>query len=269
MNETRSPSMHRRIAPTALSNKRQAEIIKVARTRGACSITDLAEELGVSSETIRRNVKVLAAEGLIEKVRGGVMMPNALAEPAFPFRMNEGKEEKQRIAAHIAGKINDGDSLILDNGSTTAYIAHALNSHENLFVVTNSVVVANILAIQPGNRVFMAGGELRNYNGGAFGPEALEFVKNFEVQCAIFSAAAIHPDKGFLVHHLCEAEFARAIIDRSERTLVAADSRKFGRKAPLRMCGAEQVDELVTDAAPPQELDAMLAANNITVSLAS
>jgi len=261
--------MMRRMPPAALSNKRQAEIIKAVRIQGACSITDLAEQLGVSNETIRRNVKVLSANGLIEKVRGGVMMPNALSEPAFPVRMNEGKAAKQRIANHIAGKINDGDSLILDNGSTTAYIAHALTGHQNLFVVTNSVVIANILAIQPGNRVFMAGGELRNHDGGSFGPEALEFVKNFEVQCAIFSAAAIHPEKGFLVHHLCEAEFARAIIERSEKTMIAADSSKFGRKAPLRMCGPEMVDELVTDAAPLPELKAMLSSNNICLSIAS
>ncbi len=259
--------MHRRTSPTALSNKRQAEIIKAVRTKGSCSIIDLANELNVSDETIRRNVKVLAAQGLIDKVRGGVMMPNALSEPAFPLRMNECKDAKQKIAAHIANSINDGDSLILDNVSTTAFIANALTGHHNLFVVTNSVVIANILAIQPGNRVFMAGGELSNHDGGAFGPEALEFVKNFEVKCAIFSSAAIHPEKGFLVHHLCEAEFARAIIERSERTLVAADSSKFGRKAPLRLCDSSQVDELITEAAPTQNLAQMLDVNNIKTTI--
>jgi len=260
--------MQQTVTPTLLSNKRQAEIIKIVRTRGSCSIGELARQLDVSDETIRRNVKVLSANGLLEKVRGGVMVPHAVSEPAFPFRMSENKEAKQRIAATIAGLVQDGDSLILDNGSTTAYIAQALTSHQNLFVVTNSVVIANILAIRPGNRVFMAGGELRNHDGGAFGPEALDFVKNFEVGRAIFSSAAIHPEKGFLVHHLCEAEFARAIVARSERTYVAADSSKFGRRAPLRMCEPSDVDELITDTAPPSDLAGMLADNGIATTLA-
>lgn len=235
---------------------------------GSCSISDLALELNVSDETIRRTVKSLAAEGLVEKIHGGVMMPNVLSEPAFPLRMNEGKEAKQRIAAKIASQIKNGSSLILDNGSTTAHIAQALTDHSNLFVVTNSVVIANILGFQPGNRVFMVGGELQNNIGGVFGPETLEFVKKFEVQSAIFSAAAIHAEKGFMVHHLCEAEFTHAIIKQCERTYVAADSRKFGRKAPLRLCEASQIDELVSDAMPGDDLAQMLSENDIKITIA-
>ncbi len=259
--------MQRRNASSSVSNQRQAEIVKAVRAHGSCSIIDLARELDVSDETIRRNVKILAAEGLIEKVRGGVMMPNALMEPPFPRRMIEGKEAKQKIAAYIANTVGEGDSLFLDSSSTAAFIANALIGHENLFIVTNSVVIANILAIQPGNKVFIAGGELRNHDGGAFGPESLEFVKKFEVQRAILSASAINADKGFLVHHLCEADFAKAIMDRSERTLIAADSRKFGSMAPMRLCDPELVDELVTEEKPTSELAQMLKSNNIKMSI--
>ncbi len=258
--------IHRK-PPTILSNKRQAEILKIIRMHGTSSIIDLANELDVSDGTIRRNVKILAEEGLLQKIRGGVMLPDTLSEAAFPLRMNEGKEAKQRIAEHIAGQIKDGDSLILDNGSTTAYIAHALSDHKSLFVVTNSVIVANILAVHPGNKVFMAGGELRHQNGGAFGPETLEFVKKFEVRYAIFSAAAIHPDKGILVHHLGEAEFAGAIIKRAEKTCIAADSRKFGKIAPLRLCDMNQVNELVCETRPPRKLEQKLLANKVKITV--
>ncbi len=271
-------SMNSQPPPTILSNKRQADILDAVRTNtsastssntnGSCSITDLAKQLNVSDETIRRNVKSLVSQGLVEKIRGGVMMPSGGTEPAFPLRMNEGREAKQRIAAKIASQIKNGESLILDNSSTTAYIAHALTNHENLLVVTNSVIIAGILATKPGNRVFMAGGELLNHNGGAFGPETLEFVKKFEVQSAIFSAAALHPTKGFLIHHLCEAEFARAITKQCERTYIAADSRKFGRKAPLRLCELSQIDELVTDKMPPDDLAKLLTDNEIDITVA-
>lgn len=259
--------MRNQIQTTLLSNKRQAEILKSLRLKGSCSIIDLAIELAVSDETIRRNVKILAAQGLVEKIRGGVMMPRNLSEAAFPLRMNEGKEAKQKIAAKIASKIQNGDSLILDNGSTTAYIAQALVNHKDLLVVTNSVVIASILAILPGNRVFMAGGELRNHDGGAFGPEAFDLVKKFEVNCAIFSTSAIHPEKGFLVHYLCESEFARAIIKRSEKTIIAADSSKFGRKAPMLLCDADNIDELVTDMQPPDGISNLLNNNGIKLTI--
>src|SRR3546814_4765878 len=94
--------------------------------------------------------------------------------------------------------IKNGDSLILDIGSTTAYVARALRGHHELFVVTNSVAVAQMLATRNNNRVFMAGGELRAHDAGAFGSEAVGFVRQFSVQYAILSAAAIDAETGFM-----------------------------------------------------------------------
>ncbi len=159
-------------------------------------------------------------------------------------------------------------SLFLDVGSTTAYVAQALRHHRELLVVTNSLAVAQTLASRNGNRVFMAGGELRSHDGGAFGAEALAFVSQFQVRYAILSAAAVDATAGFMLHDLREAEFSRTIIARAEVSIIAADATKFGLTAPIRVTDPANLHRLVTDAVPPPALAALLAAAGVEISVA-
>jgi DeoR family glycerol-3-phosphate regulon repressor len=143
-------------------HKRQNEILASVKSRGACSIVELAAQLQVSDETIRRNIKPLVRQGLIEKVHGGVVLSqNQEPEPPFEKRMNVRVEEKKLISALVAQIISDGDSIMLDTGSTTAYVARGLDAHRNLSVVTNCTEIARTLAREPSNRVHICGGALR------------------------------------------------------------------------------------------------------------
>lgn len=248
---------------------REREIMDALRDCGGAVRTGaLAAMLGVSEETVRRNVKRLVADGRVEKVHGGIHLPGDGAEPDFHQRMVQNPELKRRIAARAASLVSDGASLFLDIGSTTAFVARALRGHHELFVVTNSIEVAHLLAARNGNRVCMAGGELRAHDGGAFGAEALAFVERFHVDHAIFSAAAVDSRSGFMLHDLNEAEFSRAIMARARNRIVAADSTKFGRRAPIVVGDPADVDVLVTDTAPPPDLDAALAGWSIAVLIA-
>lgn len=251
-----------------LSSRRQSEILEAVRLRGACSIGELAQRFDVSGETIRRSIKPLVSQGLVLKVHGGVVLPDGMREPPYQRRMLEQREAKQRIAALVAQRIRDRDSIMLDTGSTTAYVALALVHHSNLVVVTNSVEIARTLASRNGNRVYMAGGELRGDDAAAFGPGAQDFVRQFEVQHAILSIGAITGSGAFMNFHLCEVEFSRAVMEQAERTIVVADHLKFGRKAVVKVCDAEQVDTLVTDAKPPGRLSRRLAQAGVRVLLA-
>ncbi|WP_020594586.1 DeoR/GlpR family DNA-binding transcription regulator [Kiloniella laminariae] len=235
-------------------SKRQLDILKHVRFSGFCTTAALAETLQVSMETIRRNVNSLAAEGLLEKIHGGVSLPESLPEPSFTRRLTEGKESKQKIAALVSAHIRNGESLFLDNSSTTAYVAMALSDHRNLFIVTNSASIANILVSRNGNRVFLAGGELREHDAGAFGPEALEFVSQFELQHAILSASAAHCEKGFMVNHLCEAVFSQALIEHSQQAIMVLDHSKFEKMAPVKQCDFSQIQQFVSDKTPPKPL---------------
>ncbi|MCB1490720.1 MAG: DeoR/GlpR transcriptional regulator [Rhodobiaceae bacterium] len=250
-------------------NHREREILDEVRLAGgAARVRFLAERLGVSEETIRRNVRTLEAGGHIRKVHGGVYLADAGNEQPFAQRMDENPEAKRRIAAEVADIVADGDSLFLDVGSTTAYIAQALRRHSGLFVVTNSVAVAHMLATRNGNRVFMAGGELRAHDGGAFGLEAVAFVRRFSVRYAILSVGAIHPQAGFMLHDMQEAEFARAIMPSAQTVIIAADGNKMGRRAQIVLADPSAVDMVVTDAAPPAAIAAMFARHDVDLVLA-
>lgn len=247
---------------------RQSEILRLVRQRGSCTITELAEELCVSGETIRRNAKQLVAQGLALKVYGGIVLPERYQEPPIQKRMLQQEQAKKQIAAAVAGRIKDEDSIIMDTGSTTAYIAHALSDHRNLTIVTNSSYIANVLATRSGNRVFLAGGELRTHDAAAFGAMAVEFIRQFNALYAVLSIGAIHEAKGCMDYHYCEAEFSRAVIEQVETVIVAADATKFGRTSSIKVCELEQIDLLVTDAPPPLALERSLVAADVRVLLA-
>lgn len=252
------------------SNHREREILEELRLAGGASrIQFLADRLSVSEETIRRNIRSLEANGLVTKVHGGVHIKDSFIEPPLHFRMNENAEAKRLIAARVATIIQDGDTIFLDIGSTTAFIAVALQKHQNLFVVTNAVSVAHALATRNGNRIFFAGGELRSHDGGAFGTEATNFLRRFNVRHAVLSVGAVNAASGFMLHDLEEAEFSREAARHAENRIIVADSAKFGRSAPIIIDDPAIYDMMVTDNTPPPDIRAMLERNDIELVVAS
>ncbi len=251
------------------SNHRQVEILDaLRRSGGAARIQSLAAALDVSDETIRRNIRRLAEEGLVEKLHGGARLVERVDEPDLQTRLLENIPGKRRIAERVAAMVPDGSSLFLDVGSTTSFIADALQVRSRLCVITNSLAVAWKLATRNANRVFFAGGELRALDGGTFGPEALEFIDNFTADLAIVSTTGICPDRGFLHADLSEARLARKMIARASRCIVAADSRKFHRLAPISLGDPSQVDLLVCDAPPPEVIRAAAEGWGTTICVA-
>lgn len=240
------------------SSKRESEILNIVRMHGSISVIDLARELGVSDQTIRRCVKPLSDRGLVEKVHGAIVIPDQFMEPPIHRRMSEQKDEKQRIARMVASLINDGASIMIDSGSTTSYVAQALLEKNSLTIVTNSTPIASLLAAKNGNRVYMAGTELRNHDAAAFGADAIRVFQQFNVQHAILSVAALHHEKGFLVQQHFEAEIASILVNRADHVIVAADHTKFERKSLVNICEPTDVDTLVTDKAMPAKLEKSL-----------
>jgi len=250
--------------------KRQNEIMASVRQHGACSIIELARQLEVSDETIRRNIKPLVDQGLIDKVHGGVVLSQKQEpEPPFAKRMNVRVEAKQLISARVAMLIKDGDSIMLDTGSSTAYVARALGDHRNLSVVTNCTEIARTLAREASNRVHLCGGALRSDDWATFGSSAIDFVRQFHVNYAILSIGGVTADGGFMDYHLEEAEFSRAVIAQAEKTIVVADHSKFGNPNFIRVCNFDEVDMVVVEQAPPAEIEsALLEAGTAVINAA-
>jgi DeoR family glycerol-3-phosphate regulon repressor len=248
---------------------RQNEILRLVRAQQTCTIAELASAFEVSDETIRRDLKPLVAEGLLVKVHGGIMLPAQLDEPPFRRRMVEQRDAKRAIAARIAQMIRDGDSLMLDGGTTCVHLAQALEAHARLTVVTNSAEVARLLAPRNGNRVLMAGGELRADDASAVGDSALAFFRQFHVRHAVVSVTAIDAKGRFMDALPADAAIAHAVFAQAERRIVAADHTKFGHSALVQVFGADGLDTLVTNVAPAAGLSKTLAAAGVEVICAA
>jgi len=250
----------------AIVSRRHGKILKLLDRHGTVSVATLAERLGVSAETVRRDLRPLAARGAVVKIHGAVGLAGQLGEAPFERRMRENAEAKQSIARHLAATIRNGDTLIFDTGTTTSFLARALLRHERLTVITNSTDAARILAPVGGNRVFLAGGEVRGDGGAVLGSAATEFVARFSAAHAVISAGAIDIS-GVMDFDPDEADFARAVLARGSRRVVLTDHTKFGRRGLVLVCGFAEFDELITDRAPAMELTEAVAARGARVQV--
>jgi DeoR family glycerol-3-phosphate regulon repressor len=249
-------------------NPRHGDILRLIRDRGTLAVSELAGELGVSEETIRRDVRPLAQAGEVVKLHGAIALPHDVGEAPFERRLRENAEAKRAIARRAARLIADGDSLMLDTGTTTSILARELLRKRNLTVVTNSSDIARTLATVNGNRVYMAGGELNGDNGAAFGASAVQFVSSFQVHHTFISIGAMDTIAGLTDSFLDEAEFARMLLSRAEKRYVLTDSSKFGRRALIKVCEFGGIDTLVTERAPPEDLAAALSSAGVVIDVA-
>ena len=230
------------------TNHREVEVLDALRQLGgAARNANLADLLGVSEETIRRTTKSLAKADLVRRVHGGSYLPDSGVGEGVFSRLSMRSGEKGRIGAAAVALIPDGACVFLDVGSTTAFVAQALNARRGLDIVTNSLNAAQALAEQSGNRVFVAGGRLQRDQWGMFGSETIEFIQNFSIDVAIMSVDAIDARRGFLLIGAQEVAVARAAIRQANQTIVVADHQKFGQRAPLVVCPPDDVDVVVSD----------------------
>lgn len=249
-------------------SKRHSDILRLLQQDGTVTIAELARKLDVSLETVRRDIRPLTSNGTVVKMHGAVALPSLVGEAPFEKRMRENSEAKKAIATAMAATIRDGDSIMLDTGTTTSYLARELLGHRRLTVVTNSSDIARTLSTVNDNRVYMAGGELRNDNGAAFGVSAIEFISHFTVAHAVISAGAIDAAAGVMDYDLDEAEFARAVVSCGKRIVVVTDHTKFGRQGLVRVCAFSALTDLFTDKTPPRDISAALKAADVNVTLA-
>jgi len=243
----------------------EQEVLNAVSLRGTISVRELATLLSVSEQTVRRVVKPLVERGVVDKVHGAVVGRSRPGEAPFLARMTVHQREKVAIASAVAGLVRDGDAVALDTGSTTGFVAQALRQHRGLTVVTNSTFIATTLATIPGNRVHMAGVELRNHDGASFDASAFAVVRSMRVRVAILSASALDPARGLMVQEHAEAEMSAAMGDIAEMRVFAVDSSKFGSSALVALPPLRAGDVLVTDRLPIDTITLWLAPGELRV----
>ena len=232
------------------------------------SVAELATRFDVSEETVRRDVRQLEQAGRARKMHGGVSLPGGRIEAPYRVRLREQAAAKQRIGRAATAAVQPGMTLLIDSGSTSFWLARALVGMRDLTIVTNSVEIAYEMLGRPGQRVFLAGGRINADYHAAFDAGALAYARGFVPDLAVLSITAIEAERGFLDFDADEAMFKRALLDRARRVMVVADATKFARQGACHVAGFGEVDELVTDAAPPASIAAAAAAAGMAIRIA-
>jgi DeoR family glycerol-3-phosphate regulon repressor len=241
-------------------NPRQLTLLAVVQARGSVTVEQLADKLGVTLQTVRRDVQSLAGEGLLARFHGGVRVPSSTVENiAHQQRENLNTEGKFRIARAVAAAVPNDCSLILNIGTTTEAIARALLHHSGLRVITNNLNVATILSANPKCEVIVVGGVVRRRDRGIVGEAAVDFIRQFKVDIALIGISGIETDGSLRDYDYREVKVSQTIIAHAREVWVAADISKFNRPAMVEVANLSQIDRLFTDGTPPEPFPAMLA----------
>ena len=252
-----------------MNNPRQLQLLEEVRQRQSASVEQLADTLGVTLQTVRRDVQRLAEQGLVMRFHGGVRMPNSTVENlAHTQRETLHAEGKARIARAVAAQVPHGCSLILNIGTTTEAIARALLHDHGLRVLTNNLNVAAILSGNPDCEVIVAGGVVRPRDRGIVGEAAVDFIRQFRVDIALIGISGIESDGTLRDFDYREVKVAQTIIEHAREVWLAADHSKFNRPAMVQLATLEQIDRLFTDAAPPEPFPSLLQAADVVCTVA-
>lgn len=254
--------------PGRNTQARQMAILRHLKRTGRALVDDLAALMDTTPQTIRKDLNSLAESNQIVRFHGGAALIAGTEYTSFDARREIARDEKDAIGRAIASEIPDHSSVIINSGTTTIAAAAHLSRHVGLKIVTDSVLLANILREFPGIEVMVPGGFVRNSDGAILGESAVEFIRQFRADTAIVGAAAIAPDGSLLDYDLREASVSKAIIASARNVILAADSTKFGRLAPVCFGGLDQIDTLVSDRGCPGDLRRLCAASDVGLRLA-
>jgi DeoR/GlpR family transcriptional regulator of sugar metabolism len=224
-------------------------VLRRLTARSEAGFTELAEEFGVSEMTIRRDLETLEADGLARRVRGGAISVVSRAyEPPLAVRAATASAAKAAIGAAAAALVNDGDTVIIDVGTTTLELARALHGRRGLTVVTASLPIAVELGNDPDIRVLVTGGQVRAGELSLTGGMAEDAFGALNCDLAFIGVAGICPVPGLTEYNPDDARVKRAAIAAARRSVVLADSSKLGRVAFATVAPLSAVDAVVTDA---------------------
>jgi len=229
-----------------LVDERRNRLLELVRKRGFASIPELVEELEVSESTVRRDLDVLEVNGSAKRTHGGVFYAGSSPRlPHFEQRQPAQWDMKRGIALSAAGLIEDGDTVMLDGGSTTYEVARLLVGRP-LQIVTNSLPVANLFAADAMTDLVLVGGYMHPRTGVMLGPYADKMLGELSVRRTVLSVAGVTL-RGLYNSNLLLVETERAMIQAADETIVVADSTKFGHQSLAYLCELSEINRLVVD----------------------
>lgn len=248
-----------------MSAERLRVITEAVRDRGRSSVVELAELTGASEMTIRRDLEALAEQGVLERYRGGARSLLLRGEePPFALRAQEGLEAKRRIAVEVAALIADGESVVLDSGTTCLEVARVL-AHRRLTVMPLSLHAANALADAPQVTLLLPGGQPRRGELALTGPLTEASLAALRFDTAVVGCCGLTAEDGLTAYDLADAAVKRAAIASSSRVIAAAEAAKLSRTALAHVAPAAALHAVITDQAAPTDATDALRAAGVTV----
>lgn len=253
-----------------LIEERRRRICELLREEGRVTVEALATRFGTSLVTIRADLSALESAGILMRTHGGALLPEA-AEGDEPLGVKQLQHhaEKVRIAQAAVALIQDGETIILDSGTTTAEIARALRKSDltSINVITNALNLAALLMDVPAVRLIVPGGILRRESNSLSGPMAEAALAKLQADRLYLGADGLDPEIGVMTPHLQEAELNAKMIQIARQVVVVADSSKLIRRNISLIAKIEQVHVLITDRAAPASAVAALRERGVDVQL--
>jgi DeoR family fructose operon transcriptional repressor len=258
--------------PRRLPAARKAELAGLVSERGEVTVAELAERLGVSIDTIRRDLDELDTEGVLVRTHGGAVSLASIprTDRGLDVRLHLQAAEKEAIANLAAGLVQDGSVIMINAGTTTLAVARALRNHRDLTIATNNLRIPAEISPKAFRDLYVFGGSVRSITQATTGPVSFSVAPGsaeLDIRCdlALIAVGAVSSESGYSTSNLGDAAMMSAMMSRAAKVAILADSSKFERRFFARVADLGEADYLVTDAAPPRELAAALDAAGVEI----
>ncbi|WP_043465150.1 DeoR/GlpR family DNA-binding transcription regulator [Kitasatospora sp. MBT66] len=232
-----------------LAAERREHLLGLLAREGKIVAKDVAAELGISEDSVRRDLRDLAADGLCQRVYGGAL-PVSPAVVDYAARQSVAPDGKRKVAAVAAALVPPGGTLILDGGTTALAVARALPQDLACTVITHSPTIATALLAHPQAELFLLGGRIFKHSAVACGAAAVEAAQQVSADLCLLGVTGVHPEAGLTTADAEEAAMKRALAARAADTYILASSEKIGTASRYRVLPWEKVSGLITDADP-------------------
>ena len=267
-----APSASEASVERRLPAGRKAELAAYVAEVGEVTVARLAERFEVSSDTIRRDLDRLDADGVLIRTHGGAISLSAVARPdtGMDVRLRLQTSAKERIGALASTLVQDGTAVMINGGTTTLAVVRHLSDRRDLTIATNSLRIPSELAPGVARDVYVFGGVVRVTAQATIGPvrfQAPGSGPELDVRCdlALIGVGSVSTDAGFATSNLGEAAMMSEMMDRAGRVAILADATKFGRRLFAQVAELGRADYLVTDQAPPPELAKALRDHDVEI----
>lgn len=230
------------------AEERQNKIISMLKTHNKLLVNDLCKEFSVSPATIRNDLNQLEKIGLLKRTHGGaISCSKASFEPTSSQKASANSEKKQKIAQYAVNLIENGDTLAIDTGTTTYFLAELLSTKSNITVVTTDITIANLLENFPGVTVILAGGMLRKGFSCTIGSITNKILAEFNVDKVFIATNAVTPDGQLCTPDIEQAKVKQSLISMGKQAFLLCDSSKFGTHSFAKFGSIENIDTIITD----------------------